>query len=275
MAARILAGIALLARLAFSEDVSVESALAADDTCRAGSEECGLDLRQLRGESVTATISEHSTEALAQTGEDKKENDETGFELAIEDNATDDRAVCKRWAQCHRGWFGGIRCSGGRYCVGWLQGEATEHSAEALAQTGEDKKENDETGFELAIEDNATDDRAVCKRWAQCHRGWFGGIRCSGGRYCVGWLQGEATEHSAEALAQTGEDKKENDETGFELAIEDDGHHPRRCRRWARCEPTAGSRGILCPEGRYCVDLLQGEATEHSAEALEQTGEDK
>jgi len=50
MASRVFTGAAFLATLAFSEDAKLESALAADDACRAGSEECSVELRQLRGE---------------------------------------------------------------------------------------------------------------------------------------------------------------------------------------------------------------------------------
>ena len=27
----------------------------------------------------------------------------------------------------------------------------------------------------------------TCRRWVTCHDGWYGGIRCSGGRYCTLW----------------------------------------------------------------------------------------
>eukprot|EP00930_Biecheleria_cincta_P044730 TRINITY_DN307_c0_g1_i3.p1 TRINITY_DN307_c0_g1~~TRINITY_DN307_c0_g1_i3.p1 ORF type:complete len:186 (+),score=46.90 TRINITY_DN307_c0_g1_i3:75-632(+) len=49
MAARVIAGIALVATLAFSQEVSLDSALAADDACPAGGE-CGLELLQHRSE---------------------------------------------------------------------------------------------------------------------------------------------------------------------------------------------------------------------------------
>jgi len=69
-------GAAFLATLAFSEDAKLDAALAADDACRAGSEECGVELRQLRGEvnSAQAIIAK-------QLEENKK------YEVALDDES--------------------------------------------------------------------------------------------------------------------------------------------------------------------------------------------
>jgi hypothetical protein len=50
MATRFLTAAALLARVASSEDVTIDSALAADDACRAGNDDCSVELLQVRGE---------------------------------------------------------------------------------------------------------------------------------------------------------------------------------------------------------------------------------
>merc|ERR1719343_1771471 len=81
MASRVFTGAAFLATLAFAEDAKLESALAADDACRAGSEECSVELRQLRGEvnSAQAIIAK-------QLEENKK------YEVALDDESG---SVCK------------------------------------------------------------------------------------------------------------------------------------------------------------------------------------
>ncbi|CAJ1373798.1 unnamed protein product [Effrenium voratum] len=28
---------------------------------------------------------------------------------------------------------------------------------------------------------------AGCRRWVNCRNGWYGGVRCSGGRHCTAW----------------------------------------------------------------------------------------
>ncbi|CAE8654543.1 unnamed protein product [Polarella glacialis] len=181
MAARLLAGIALAAALAFSEDVSVDIALAADDTCRAGSEECGLELRQLRRESfLKAAI---STEPLNQTGDEIAENDKIRDENATLEGGV----VCRRY-----GMVGRVR-----RCVAWLQGEATEddpagtpteaekeglggsHGTDSSNQTGEeDIVFNDQLSFDNATGVNATLGwGVVCRRW-----GFYGRVR-----RCVAW----------------------------------------------------------------------------------------
>lgn len=79
MASRVIASIALVATLAFSQEVSLDSALAADDACRAG-EDCGLEMLQHRSEKE---ISEHNGANDA----DDKDDVDAGEEDAMEDGS--------------------------------------------------------------------------------------------------------------------------------------------------------------------------------------------
>lgn len=94
MLAHTFAGVAFLVTLAFSEDVKLDSALAGDDACNGGAQECGVELRQLRGdvnrvdeegiaEQSYTQASERDTEAAA---EDRAlDSEEAQEEMAIDE----------------------------------------------------------------------------------------------------------------------------------------------------------------------------------------------
>lgn len=99
MISRVLAGVSCFASAAVSEDAIVDAALNADDACSAGSGECGLELRQLRGEV-------NSAEAIiaAQMQENKK------YEVALDDESGTVCTAPKDWKTT------GISCGGGTKC---------------------------------------------------------------------------------------------------------------------------------------------------------------
>eukprot|EP00933_Yihiella_yeosuensis_P041605 TRINITY_DN359_c0_g1_i8.p1 TRINITY_DN359_c0_g1~~TRINITY_DN359_c0_g1_i8.p1 ORF type:complete len:250 (-),score=64.29 TRINITY_DN359_c0_g1_i8:147-803(-) len=66
MAIRFLAIVALAA-VAVAEDVSLDTALAADDLCQANGENCGVELLQVKGEMKAAAIEESQADAEADT----------------------------------------------------------------------------------------------------------------------------------------------------------------------------------------------------------------
>jgi len=100
MLSRVLAGASCFAAVAVAEDAIVSSALAADDACRAGTgEECGLDLRQLRGEVKNAQA------IIAQQMEENKK-----YEVALDDESG---TVCL----APKGYkTTGMSCGGGTKC---------------------------------------------------------------------------------------------------------------------------------------------------------------
>jgi len=99
MATRFFASAALLATLAVSEDVNLDPALAADDDCQGGSEECGVELRQLRGE-----VNSARSIIAKQIEENKK------YEVALDDESG---SVCK----APKGYkTTGISCGPGTKC---------------------------------------------------------------------------------------------------------------------------------------------------------------
>ena len=75
---------------------SVEFAqLSADDECTDDSEQCALSALQRRGSTA----------------------------IADEDNKG---RRCKTWVNCHNGFFGGVKCNGGRHCSVWFMQEEAE-----------------------------------------------------------------------------------------------------------------------------------------------------
>ena len=57
-------------------------------------------------------------------------------------------------------------------------GDSTEDGALAELDAGEEAQAT-EGEEDLIVR--------TCRRWVTCHYGWYGGIRCSSGRYCTLW----------------------------------------------------------------------------------------
>ena len=81
--------------------------------------------KNLRGESAVG-VPEKEQDVTAQKESTDEEVGAVLAELDTSAEATEgvdeqERAarVCKRWVTCTNGFFGGIRCSGGRHCTLW------------------------------------------------------------------------------------------------------------------------------------------------------------
>jgi len=82
--ARILATLALVAASVTGGAATVETALEADDACLAG-EDCGLELRQLRGEAQAEEFNQGFDAILAEDEEDADEDADEDAEEEVED----------------------------------------------------------------------------------------------------------------------------------------------------------------------------------------------
>eukprot|EP00930_Biecheleria_cincta_P033010 TRINITY_DN22864_c0_g1_i1.p1 TRINITY_DN22864_c0_g1~~TRINITY_DN22864_c0_g1_i1.p1 ORF type:complete len:221 (+),score=60.08 TRINITY_DN22864_c0_g1_i1:38-700(+) len=98
MLARIFAGATFLATLAFSEDDRLNSVLAADDACNGGAWECGIELRQLRGEVNRADdeLSSKQTDTQLLEKDEEEEVADYGAEDVDAEEAQDEIAVNKQ-----------------------------------------------------------------------------------------------------------------------------------------------------------------------------------
>lgn len=81
--------------------------------------------KNLRGESAVG-VPEKEQDVTAQKDSTDEEVGAVLAELDTSAEATEgvdeqERAarVCKRWVTCTNGFFGGIRCSGGKHCTLW------------------------------------------------------------------------------------------------------------------------------------------------------------
>ena len=84
--------------------------------------------KNLRGESAVG-VPEREQDVTAQSAQKESTDEEVGAVLAELDTGAEategvdeqERVarVCKRWVTCTNGFFGGVRCSGGRHCSLW------------------------------------------------------------------------------------------------------------------------------------------------------------
>ena len=78
------------------------------------------------GPSDAVGVPEKELDATVEQGDSGDSGDSTDGAVAEPDaeaeaEGEEDLMVrtCRRWVTCHDGWYGGIRCSGGRYCTLW------------------------------------------------------------------------------------------------------------------------------------------------------------